>query len=75
MSHTRGEFEEIFKSGVDYEKRPIGLMPRALYEEDVKSSNQRRVMDILAAMVRFTVADEPLPSIWIDELRDLAEGV
>ncbi len=67
MSHT--------KAAVDYEKPPIGLCPRALYEEDVRSSDQRRVQDILAAMGRFTEAGEPLPSVWIDELRDLAEGV
>lgn len=42
-------------------KPPLGLMPEYIWVA-------QRKKDLLAAMVRFTEADKPIPNVWIEEL-------
>jgi len=42
---------------------PIGLVPREI-------ADQQRVLEILAAMRRFTEAYKPIPLTWLNELQE-----
>jgi len=47
------------------EKPPIGLKPKAIYEEQV---NIDRIYEISKAMKRYSDEDNPIPKEWVDEL-------
>ena len=37
--------------------------------------NQKRALEIIAAMDRYVRANKPIPGEWVDELRDMYEAV
>lgn len=49
-----------------YQKPPLGLMPKWLYDE-------QRIYDILNAMERYSKQEYKIPLEWITELRSLIE--
>lgn len=49
---------------MQYEKPPIGIMPRYIYESN-------RINDILSAIERYTEKGIPIPMEWIEELKEL----
>lgn len=46
------------------ERPPLGLKPRNVH-------NQQRIQEIVAAIGRYTDANKPIPSEWIEEYNDL----
>ena len=49
---------------MDNNKPPIGLKPRWLHETN-------RIQDIIDAIKRYSEAEEPIPTEWVDELKEL----
>lgn len=43
---------------------PIGVIPKKIHDE-------KRILEILRAMIRFIEANKPIPQDWVDELRYL----
>ena len=46
------------------EKPPLGLIPKDVWIH-------QRALEIISAMERYVRANKPIPSAWLDELRDL----
>lgn len=46
-------------------KPPRGLMPKEIYEREC---NEKRIVDILEAMARYSEAGKVIPVKWIEEL-------
>lgn len=50
---------------------PLGIMPANIWRE---KCNRERLSALLAAMARFTEAEKPVPSEWIQEVWELTLG-
>ena len=45
----------------EHQKPPLGLKPKEIHD-------QQRALEILEAMKRYVLADEPIPTDWFNEL-------
>ena len=47
------------------EKPPLGLMPEHIFNH---IQNTERINEIIQAMKRYSEAQRPIPTVWIEEL-------
>jgi hypothetical protein len=54
------------------EKPPIGLMPKYVWQQKVQ---HERLLDVLNAVLRYSLAGKTIPEEWLAELGTLLPGV
>ena len=53
---------------MDNNKPPLGLKPRWLHE-------MHRIQEIIDAMKRYSEVEKPIPTEWVDELKELTTNL
>lgn len=54
---------------------PLGLSPRSFVDEDRTNLDRERLIEVLAATVRYSKAGMPVPKEWHEEFRELSEVI